>query len=324
MIWVGLWAMICGGPSMAAPSEVIELTEVRGDRPTVLVLRKHNPEMDTFVAGLTAEIGGDFNLIALQVVPRTTVQNLAELVAARKPATVVLLDNPTADLYRRYQEAFSNRVHPPAIVAMALFVEQTAGGLTNATGIAYEVPAVTSLVRLRSALTTPVDRVGVIHRPQFTEFIADQERLAAIEGFEIIPIEVSRRAGVGQVRRALKSLDKLGVEALWILNDNVLLTPDVLLSGWLPLLRRTDRPVVVGVDSLLQTSPPVGSFAVLPDHQDLGIQAADLIYELQAANWVVSEVPTQLPISVQTVLHRGVLEPDLDIEALDGVDIIIQ
>jgi ABC-type uncharacterized transport system substrate-binding protein len=292
----------------------------------VLVLRKSTVNMDSFVHGMVGELEPDFNVAALVVARETTIDALGLAISQRKPDAIVVLDNPTAELYRLYQEANPSRIYPPAVIVMALFVEQTAARIRNATGIAYEVPAVTSLGRLRSTITNPVIRVGVLHRPQFAEFVAAQARIASIEGFEIVPYEVPQKPGVGQVRKGLTTLDKLGVDALWVLNDNVLLTPEILVGAWLPMMRRLQKPVVVGVSSLLRTDPPVGSFAVLPDHESLGMQAAELIYELQDAEWAVARTPLQLPIAVETVLNKPFMERTGGIQqgAIDQIDEIIE
>ena len=303
-----------------------EVTEIAEGRPTVMILRKDIASMDSFVQGMSGELASGFNLLALAIDATTTPAQIGEALAAGRPDVVVLLDNPTVELYRRYQQASPDRSHPPAIIAMALFVEQLTQRIHNATGIAYEVPAVTSLVRLRATGNAPVRRVGVIHRPLFASFVASQSTLAEIEGFEIVPFEVGSRVGIGRVRRALKQLDKLGIDALWILNDNALLTPEVLLGAWMPLLERYDQPVVVGVSSLLSTQPPVGSFAVLPDHVGLGMQTAELIYELSQDDFVLAERATQQPIAVEIVLNRSLMDRhgELDEATLDRIDRIVE
>jgi putative ABC transport system substrate-binding protein len=323
---LGISFAASGAEPRDVPTSVLELTEVRADRPTVLVLRKSTANMDSFVRGMVGELDPDFNVAALVVSRETTVASLDLAITDRRPDAIVVLDNPTAELYRGWQEAYPTRPQPPAIIVMALFVEQTAARIRNATGIAYEVPAVTSLGRLRSTIQSPVVRVGVIHRPQFAEFVAAQARIASIEGFEIVPYEVKQKPGVGQVRKGLLALDKLDVDAMWVLNDNVLLTPEVLVGAWLPLMRRNQRPVVVGVSSLLRTDPPVGSFAVLPDHESLGMQAAELIYELEDADWAVAGTPPQQPIAVETVLNKPFMERNGGIQsgAIDQIDEIIE
>ncbi|MEQ1508222.1 MAG: hypothetical protein ABMB14_38685, partial [Myxococcota bacterium] len=324
LVWFGVGIAAAAEPEVpAVPTEPsVARAEVR---PTVLILRRATANMDSFVRGMVGELGDAFDVDAVVVGRDTTVTTLGTAIGDRSPAVIVILDNPTAELYRAYQEAFPDRPTPPAVIAMALFVEQTAQRIRNATGIAYEVPAVTSFGRLRATVASPVIRVGVVYRPAFGAFVAAQTRLASIEGFEIVPFELDARPGLGQVRAGLKSLDKLDVDALWVLNDNVLLTPELLVGAWLPLMRRSDRPVVVGVSSLLKTQPPVGSFAVLPDHESLGMQAAEMIFELRDAGWSVGATPPQLPIAVETVLNLPFTERTTGVRAgaIDEVDQVI-
>lgn len=282
--------------------------------------------MDSFIDGMLGELATDFNVAALVVARETPVDVLDAAITERKPNALVVLDNPTAELYRSYQEKYPTHANPPAVIAMAVFLEQTASRIRNATGIAYEVPAVTSFGRLRATVEEQVIRVGVVHRPPFTQFVSSQAKLASIEGFEIVPYVVPQRPGIGQVRKGIKSLDKLGVDALWVLNDNALLTSELLVAAWLPLMRTGQHPVVVGVVSLLKTDPPVGSFAVLPDHKSLGMQAADLLYEIRDANWSIAQSPPQLPIAVETVLNMPFTERTGGVQqgAIDEIDQIIK
>jgi hypothetical protein len=325
MWWTLLLAM---GSGAAEPPEVevLELDERLQGRPTVLVLRTDTTNMDSFVRGLVGELRGTFNLAALVVGQKSSPELVRRAIDEQQPDAIVILDNPTAELYRAYQQAHPERTDPPAIIAMALFMEQTASRLRNATGISYEVPAVTSLARLRSTIRSPVVKVGVVHRPPFGEFVAAQARLAQIEGFELVPYELPAKPTVAQLRKALIALDKLGVDALWVLNDNTLFSSALLLGGWLPLMRRYEWPAVVGVASLLRTEPPVGSFAVLPDHESLGMQAAELIYELQDAGWTISRAPPQLPIAVETVVNKPLMDRTVGIQpgAIDQIDQIIE
>lgn len=325
MFWVSLsLGGLAGATPAEAPPALLELTSEGEGRPTLLVLRKSTTNMDTFVSGMIGELGADFHVVALEVNKESTTSEIALALGKSKPSAVVLLDNPTVDLYRRYQEADPTAAYPPAIIAMALFVDQTASRLRNATGIAYEVPAVTSFVRLRAAVSTDVVRVGVLYRPLFASLVADQARLAAIEGFEIVPVALKKAPTVTAVRAGLRELHQSEVDALWILNDSGLLTRDLLIGAWLPLMKRNEIPVVVGVADLLRTNPPIGNFAVVPDHKSLGMQAADLIYELRDSGWGIG-VP-QLPIAVETVLHRAFMEGHVGLKpgALDAVDQIVE
>src|SRR5262249_26225066 len=83
----------------AASAAGPDLTEQRAERPTVLVLRKVTASMDSFVRGMVGELDPDFNVAALVVDKETTTEALKKVIAERKPEALVILDNPTAELY---------------------------------------------------------------------------------------------------------------------------------------------------------------------------------------------------------------------------------
>jgi putative ABC transport system substrate-binding protein len=86
---------------------------------------------------------------------------------------------------------------------------------------------------------------------------------------------------------ALRRL-KRQIDALWILNDDHLLTPGLIADGWLPgLEERPFCPTIVGAASLLSPSSSFGAFAMLPDHTALGVQAANILFDLAEHDWIL-------------------------------------
>src|SRR5690606_16298844 len=102
------------------------------------------------------------------------------------------------------------------------------------------------------------------------------------------------------LNHALRELEGQDVQALWISNDNVLLSPTLLSHAWLPLARRAKIPIVVGVPSLVTSRPHFGTYAAVPDLEGLGLQTADLVYELESAGWNARKTPVQPPVSIKT------------------------
>ena len=107
-----------------------------------------------------------------------------------------------------------------------------------------------------------------------------------------------------QLRRAIERLrTEDDVDVIWVLNDNALLQPDMIRRGWLPALRPNRTPVLVNVGSLLSDRVDFGTFAVLPDHRGLGVQAAGLITQLGERRWNASSIRMEYPLSVEKVLN---------------------
>jgi ABC-type uncharacterized transport system substrate-binding protein len=144
-----------------------------------------------------------------------------------------------------------------------------------------------SFVHLRSVVKTPVNRVGVVHRPRFRHFIEHQKQLAAKEQIDLVTVEVGNEIDGAHLRSALQSLiGRQKLDAIWMLNDNELIKNAAFLDQtWRAELRRARIPLVVGVPNLVDPETPLGSFAVVPDHEALGLQTANIIFDLADNDW---------------------------------------
>jgi len=281
--------------------------------------------------GLREELAVDDLIV--QVIPvssQATVAQMRAWVYTVNPDVIILMDNRLLGLYRQFQQSESEKgPFPPAVALMAVYVDQLIDDMDNVAAIRYEVQGLTSLVNLRALVNRDLRRIGVIYRPGLRSFFLRQKAECRSENFELEGIEISLDNGgsARKVRRALSHLiDKKKVEALWILNDPILLQDDLLTDGWIPKLSRCGKPVLVGVGTLVESG--VGHFAVVPDHRELGAQAADLVREIRANDWRVAEPRARAPISVYKMLNLTALMEtariDPDKRALMEVDEIIE
>ena len=278
----------------------------RPDAPYLLIAMPTSINFAEVRKSLVSEVQKNFNIHTLAVGPETKVEDLATAIQAANPVCVVLMNNATMSLYRQYQIA--HPITPPAVLLMASFVEDVQSHLKRATGIAYEVPGVTAFVNLRSVINAPISRVGVIYRPAFRKFVEHQKSLAAKEHVEIVAVAVPNDVssdGLRDVLHDLADADRAGgnVDAIWMLNDNGLVRDEEFVDDtWRSELSDTKLPLIVGVSNLVDPNSPLGTLAVVPDHEALGLQAANLIFDLSENDWQVESHPVELPLSVKTVV----------------------
>jgi hypothetical protein len=275
---------------------------------------------------LSDELGESFDVITRPVSEQTGEADLAREISQIQPRCIVLMGNAATNLYLKYQKQHTG-TFLPTVVLMTSFFEEQYPLFHNTTGIAYEVPGITTFVNLRSFVYQPIQRVGVLHRPLFSSYVQKQARLARVEQVHVVPFELSRNPGPHEIRRGLDRLiRKERVDALWVLNDNVLLKPELIAKGWLKILHKNPIPVVVGVASLVDTRLHFGSFAMLPDHSALGVQAANLVFRLKDEGWNASLVPLELPLSIQSVVDLSWTREHLHFreDAIDRIDRIVQ
>lgn len=297
------------------------------DLSRVLILHPDSESATQVLTGLADEVGEDLELISVEFTSKMSIESFAAALEKHKPHALVLMNNPTVELYRAYQRIQpKGTTFPPAVMLLTSFLEEASAGIQNATGINYEVAAVSSMVNLRNIVESKVERIGVIYRDTFDDFIQEQASMAAQEKIQF----VTRRIRSSHIDRDLKPLLRqllvADIDALWVLNDNQLLSPKTVSKVWLPALKHNRFPVVVGVRALVSSDFRFGTFALLPDHEALGVQAAQLLFELEEGEWRASEIAVQEPVAVKKVLNVSQARrlTEIDEAALRSVDVLIE
>ncbi|WP_441288409.1 hypothetical protein ACSRUE_41675 [Sorangium sp. KYC3313] len=269
-------------------------------RPVISVIAPSDPQLDDMLRSLRVELSGEHRVIISLLRGEESGPDLVGRIVARdRPQAVVLVNNSTVLLYREWARTVPTP--PVALILMASFAEELQRTVPNSVAISYEVPAVTAMVGLRT-LGLDAHRVGVVYRQGFADHIARQETLMHVEKLTFVKEELSNKPRVQDLRAALVNLQRAKVDAIWLPNDNGLLSPRFLTNVWLPYVDRLGAPVVVAVRSLVNEHAEFGTFAAIPDTQALAVQAADLLYELADADWKLRSSGVRLPISVKRLV----------------------
>jgi hypothetical protein len=296
-------------------------------KPTVLVCMPDTKQTSEVWAGLRDELTQQFSLVAVRVEGERGAATIARAIARHRPACVVLMNNPTVFAYARYQAGARLAHYPPAVVVMTSFLDRRPDSITEATGISYEVPLITVVTNLRRLMSSPVERVGVVRRQPLHGFVERQAELARREQIAVVEQGVSLEPNAAELKYALREL-KQRCDAIWVLNDDRLLSQRLIADGWLPgLNERPYKPAIVGAASLVSPAQSFGTFAVLPDHTALGVQTANRVFDLSDAGWSLStrddvELPLSTTTSVDLVQARERFA--LREDALERVDHILE
>ncbi len=283
--------------------EIATSTPAGAAKGTILVAMPETVQTREVWTGLRDELARDYNLVAVRIEGPESAPDLAAAMARHQPNGVVLMNNPTVAAYRAYQQQSGLTQFPPAVVVMTSFFDGHLPQIMTATGISYEIPLITVVTNLRKVIASPVEKVGVIVRPALRGFVQRQAALAAREKIEVIEQPVSASPNSSEIKWALRRV-RHRIDALWILNDDRLLTPRLIVDGWLPgLNERPYSATIVGAAGLVSPRQSFGTFAVLPDHTALGVQAANMIFDLADNHWVLpSGEQVQLPVSTTTTV----------------------
>ncbi|MET0794797.1 MAG: hypothetical protein ABW061_24975 [Polyangiaceae bacterium] len=293
---------------------------------TILVCMPETAQTREVWSGLKDELSKNYRLVAVKVESRADRSIIERAIELHRPSSIVLMNNPTVAAYRDYQHASGARSFAPVVIVMTSFLDAGRLQVSGATGISYEVPLITVVTNLRKLIDRPIDRIGVIHRPDLIGFVEHQAALAAREQIGVVREEVSASPNASELKRALRRL-KQRTGAVWVLNDDHLLSPKLISDAWLPgLNERPWSPTIVGAASLVSPMQSFGTFAVLPDHAALGAQAASIVFDIADNGWQLpSDVATQLPVSTTTTLDLAQVRERFSLrsDALRQVDRVL-
>jgi ABC-type uncharacterized transport system substrate-binding protein len=154
-----------------------------------------------------------------------------------------------------------------------------------------------------------VQRVGVVHRQWMNRLIMQNAAYCRTEGIELVSVSIPNKSKIldKKLKQGLKSLLDKKIDALWVLNDNALLNTGMLRTAWLPIVAQSEIPVIVGIEPLLSSKLNLGSFAIVPDHYALGVQAASIIADIMEEGWQIGERTIEQPVSVKKMVNLTVL-----------------
>jgi hypothetical protein len=272
--------------------------------PTDIILAIHPPgdEFSKTITSLETNLDEAIQVKRYATKKNSTWSSIRSEINLKPIKAFFLLDNSSLTIYKDYLGSLSESDTPiPAIATMAIQLKTVSSGLPIL-GINYEIPAVTSVVNLRVVSKKTINKVGVLFRGDMNDFIEKNKEYCQIENIELIPIELTKEKKgrlIREIKKGLRHLiKKEKVDAIWVLNDNIILNEKTLQKGWVSILKKSKIPVIVGLESLINTKLNFGNFAVTPDNISLGSQISDMVFELQDNNWVLSQKRIDEPLSV--------------------------
>lgn len=274
---------------------------------SILLVRPEGRNFTAVVKGITDDLGSEAQINELIVDDKMNKSTLAIAIKKIKPMIIVLLDNVAIRCYREYAIELPDSVPvQPSIILMGIMVEKAIAGIRNAEAISYEIPIVTAAVNLRTISGLPITKVGVVNRVLMDELVMSNKESCSREGIHIVSRSLpdKKRTMSVELRKALDDLfAKENIDALWIPNDNKLLTPYLVTSVWIPKVKQYGKPVIVGIESLADPKLDFATLAVLPDHESLGAQVAALVMRARKNGWHVESGRVEPSISVYKILN---------------------
>lgn len=306
-----------------------EYTEESAAKENLLALRANTENFSTVIAAIKDDLGDELDIHEMMIDANTSVADIERSISRVSPKLIILIGNRSIAKYTQYQAENKGRKKsfPPSLALSAIYLDKIIEQLTNATGIRNEIPIVTSIVNIRTLLKTPVQRVGVLYSEWMTNLIEINQVFCSLEKIDLVTVKLPNRVSYKQLRYHLRQLVEQDIDALWVPNDNLLLNARLIQNAWMPVLKKTKMPVIVGIEELTVTALNFGTFSVTPDFYALGIQGAQMISSIGEENWTIEEDGLVEPLSIEKLLNLKLSlrkEIRIDLEKLGQVDRIIR
>ncbi|MFK5893333.1 MAG: ABC transporter substrate binding protein [Pseudomonadota bacterium] len=291
---------------------------------SILIFSAYGEKFYQTYQGIKDDLGDDFKIIGKIIEPETAIDNIKNYIDNIKPTLIVLIGNTPARLYTNYQKQYAQRTFPPSVVMSALYVDRLLQQMKNTQGIRHEIPAVTSISYLRLLVKQPMKRVGVLYRKWMRDYIKLNSEYCQKEGIELVTVEIPNKSSVKNLNYHIRHLLNKNIDALWVVNDNALISSNLIQNVWLPNIQEFNKPVIVGVEGLTVSSLDFGTFAVVPDQYALGIQGAGLIGDILdegikqfSQNKIYEPISVKKMLNIHLMQRRNITIDESKLESLD-------
>ncbi|MEO0443581.1 MAG: hypothetical protein AAFZ92_07550, partial [Pseudomonadota bacterium] len=273
---------------------------------TVLLIKSEGTVFREVVEGIRDEIDSELTIVDAVVDDQSEPAAIKTLLLQHRPQAVVLIGNKAANQYAVLQAQDKTLVYPPSIITAALFVDALLPSMQQTVGIRYEIPAISTILAMRPVLKKPINKVGVIYRQWMQPIIKENKQFLTNEQVELVEYQVGNKPKNTNiaVKKGIRYLLKNQVDAVWVINDNLLLNPNTISRAWKPRLQKARIPVLVGVESLIATKLQFGNLATVPDLYSLGTQTGAMVFDLMDNDWQVTAGQVEQPISIKKSINR--------------------
>lgn len=323
MLKIVLGLMLCWGAGLAYATSA-DATSKSSD--TILILRASGKNFAETSLAIQDDLGDEFKFIEKVIKTDGEINHVEDYINSIKPRLIVLIGNLPIRIYTVYQNQNPKAEYPPSVALSALYVDRLIVAIKNIVGIRHEIPAVTSLVKMRELTGRPMEKVGVLYRSWMRDYIKLNAEFCQLEGIELVGVEIPNTLSIQKIKYHLKHLLNKDIDALWVINDNAMLSSRLMQNVWVPSVKQFSKPVIVGVEGLTATALNFGTFSVVPDQYALGIQGAGLIGNiLDDKIWQLDQKKIYEPLSVKKLLNLRLMKKhNIDVqesmlETLDGL-----
>lgn len=230
----------------------------------ILILRPIKIEYKAIESGLKHYFGDNYNILPL--VNCNTAACLTQNIKNETPVAIVAMGEDM--IYSLKKNLPSSAQNIPIFSVMKSYSPSQRYKIKNSYTLNYETPFIVYINKLKKDLKVSINRVGVIHSNRFSSFKVDEfinsskEKSIQVLSKMIITTDKNRNID-NDIDAAFTTLcNENKVNAILLLDDNSLLTKDLIEKCWNPLSSAYNVPIIVPSKTYLSEPSNFGTIAI--------------------------------------------------------------
>jgi len=249
----------------------------------VLIVSKEHADFVKLATNLIGELGSNFELAVKQIDKSISYEEYESMIEKENPSLVVLIDNQSVSLAQEY---FKKKPKSKilGVALMGLNFKKILKNDKHICGIAYEVSPFSLFTQFRSLRADKkLNRILTFYRDsQFAEAIQEAKHFAELEKMELVAIDVEKEKNVPEFlkNKGRKEIDSSLYDAVYVILDSVLLTPELFEQFWIPAAKDAKIPFLIGTEKFVDPNFNFATYGISPNLKDLASQAAQMIESL--------------------------------------------
>jgi len=251
---------------------------------TVLLLQRDHEKFYSMRDHIIEELENKYEIKDYVLRRDSSFEEFRRKVKTVKPDVMVLLDNQSVTYANSYNKLASNG-SINGVATMALNLHKVLKGNEDICGVAFEVPALTLVTEFKQLTGIQIRTVLTLYRKsEYQQLVEDAGRHLRMIGMNLLAVNVEEKgADSSTVEKFLtKNLESLVSKAdvVWVIADNVLLSPKWFAEIWLPIARKVTTPFICGIETLAHPKFDFCAFGASPNFGSIASLVADSIYSI--------------------------------------------
>ncbi len=299
----------------------------------VMLVRFQSDDMNTVAEVVKKDLKGH-EVTEFIMKKETEYAEFFDAFKQQKPQLLALFDNKAVNFMKKMQaeKAIPEAEKAQAAATMALNLRYVLKDAQNICGIAYEVPAFTTVTRFRALNKKPLQHILAPYRKsEFEASFLEAKQQLDKENIKLLGVDVEKNGSNPEdINKMVASVlgdqyEGKKIDAILIPSDNLILNKEGFVNVWLAKARELKIPFICNIDKFASKEFDFCTFAAYPDFSDLGHQFAEQIGEILNNNTPASELGVDYIVAAKASLNMvrsKALQLPLNEEKLETVKVI--